>query len=223
MAHHFLELLGGGPADERLVRVVDAAFTCYAEHDYNASTFAARVTAATRSDMYSSMVTAIGTLRGPLHGGANEAAMDLLASFASIEDAEEKVRGMWSRKDLIMGFGHRIYKTGDPRSPILRALSKDLAYSELPGAAPKLYEISAHVERMMKDEKRMFPNADFYAASAYHQCLIPTSYFTPLFVMSRTAGWCAHVAEQRAANKIIRPESTYVGPEPRPFVPLSAR
>lgn len=221
MAHHFLELLHGSAPEERHVRVVDAAFTCYAEHDFNASTFAARVTASTRSDIYSAIATAIGTLRGPLHGGANEAAMDLLATFESVEDAEAKVRGMWSRKDLIMGFGHRIYKNGDPRNPILKDLSKGLAYA--PGGSPKLYEISEHVEGLMASEKRMYPNADFYAASAYHQCGIPTGYFTPLFVMSRTAGWVAHITEQRADGKIIRPESEYIGPEPRKFVPLEQR
>jgi len=209
----------GVPASELKQRAIDTSLICYAEHDFNASTFCARVVASTQADFYSAVTAAIGALSGPLHGGANEAAMDFLAACNSKEDAEQKVRDMWTRKELVMGFGHRMYKTGDPRSLILKKYSQQLSLKN-----PKLFEISEHIEKLMIDEKRIFPNADFYAASLYHQCGIPTQLFTPLFAVARTAGWAAHILEQRQSNKIIRPQSIYVGPQPPlPVVRISSR
>jgi 2-methylcitrate synthase len=183
------------------------------------STFAARVTTGTRSDIYSGITTAIGTLRGPLHGGANKAAMDMLGSFSSVDDADAKVHAMLSKKELIMGFGHRVYKGpyGDPRNTIMKRYSKQLNVN------PNLFCISERVESIMADEKKMYPNADFYAASAYNQCGIPTCLFTPIFVFARTAGWTAHVLEQQRSNKLIRPLSKYVGSAQRNFVKIQSR
>jgi 2-methylcitrate synthase len=189
-------------------KAVDVTMICYAEHDFNASTFAARITASTQSDIYSAITTAIGTLKGPLHGGANEKAMDFLDSLTSAAEAEQKVRSMWAKKELVMGFGHRVYKKGDPRSDILKRYSKELNLNK------KLFQISEKIESMMIEEKAIYPNADFYAASLYNQCGIPTNMFTPIFAIARTSGWSAHVIEQRKSNKIIRPMSKYVGPTP---------
>jgi 2-methylcitrate synthase len=222
MASHFLRLLSKGSRmspDSLHIKTVDVSMICYAEHDFNASTFAARVTTGTQSDFYSAITTAIGTLRGPLHGGANEAAMDMLGSFTSVEDADKKVHEMLANKTLIMGFGHRIYKgpNSDPRNTIMKKFSKILNVN------PKLFAISERVEKIMADEKRMYPNADFYAASAYNQCGIPTPLFTPIFVFARTAGWAAHVIEQQRKNKLIRPSSKYVGPAPRDLIKMNSR
>ena len=220
IACHFLRLVNKGSRtlpDKLKIRTVDVSMICYAEHDFNASTFAARVTTSTQSDIFSAITTAIGTLRGPLHGGANEAAMDMLEGFQSVEDAEKKVHAMLASRVLIMGFGHRVYKNGDPRSPILKKFSRQL------NTKPTLFAISERVESILVKEKKMFPNADFYAASAYNQCGIPTCLFTPIFVFARTAGWTAHVIEQQKSNKLIRPLSKYVGPEPRGFVKMEAR
>jgi len=194
-------------------KVVDASYILYAEHDFAASTFASRVTASTMSDVYSCICTAIGTLRGNLHGGANEAVMQFLEGISSKSEATSILKEKLSKKELIMGFGHRIYKNGDPRNAIFKELSHQL--SSRPGGKPELYSISAHIEQMMEDEKRMYANADFYAASAYHQVGIPTYLFTPLFVVARTSGWIAHIIEQRSSNKIIRPSSAYTGPAER--------
>ncbi|EER19578.1 2-methylcitrate synthase, putative [Perkinsus marinus ATCC 50983] len=226
MAAHFLRLLHqtgyDTPPDRDMIKTLDKSFICYAEHDYNASTFAARVTTATLSDAYSAFTTAIGTLRGPLHGGANEATMELLSTFESPEDAEKKLHEMFTKKKLVMGFGHRIYKTGDPRSPIMEECSK--ALSQKPGRTSLLFNISKRVEEVLKAEKGMYPNADFYSASAYHYCGVPTPLFTPLFVFSRITGWTAHIVEQRANNKLIRPTSKYCGPEPNQrVVPIDER
>ncbi|EEQ99415.1 Citrate synthase, putative [Perkinsus marinus ATCC 50983] len=205
-----------------MIKTLDKSFICYAEHDYNASTFAARVTTATLSDAYSAFTTAIGTLRGPLHGGANEATMELLSTFESPEDAEKKLHEMFTKKKLVMGFGHRIYKTGDPRSPIMEECSR--ALSQKPGRTSLLFNISKRVQEVLKAEKGMYPNADFYSASAYHYCGVPTPLFTPLFVFSRITGWTAHIVEQRANNKLIRPTSKYCGPEPNQrVVPIDER
>merc|ERR1711953_831176 len=206
------------------VKTIDAAFILYAEHDFNASTFSARVVASTLSDTYSCVAAAIGALRGPLHGGANEAVMYMLEDVKSVADGEKKIRAMLDSKTLIMGFGHRIYKNGDPRNAIFKRLSKDLA--DRPGGAKVLWEASDHIEALMANEKKMYPNADFFAASAYNQCGVPTPFFTPLFVVSRTAGWCAHIMEQlggNGKNKIIRPGSSYNGPAKKDFVPMAAR
>lgn len=220
LAGHFLTLLHESSPDEDFRKVVDTSLTLYAEHEFNASTFAARVTAATLSDFYSAVVSAIGTLKGPLHGGANEKAMELIERFSSSEDALHGVTHMLTNKELIMGFGHRVYTVRDPRSDIIKACSKKLA-DKL--GDNKLYGISEVIEKLMKDKKGLFPNLDFYSASAYHFCGIPTEFFTPIFVMSRVTGWAAHIIEQRESNKLIRPTADYIGPEPKPFVTIDQR
>eukprot|EP00958_Prasinococcus_capsulatus_P024093 scaffold3720_cov401-Prasinococcus_capsulatus_cf.AAC.16 len=197
----------GEEPDPLHVRVVDASLILYAEHDFNASTFGCRVTASTMSDLYSAVCTGIGTLRGNLHGGANEAVMDFISNLGSVQEAEQAVRAKFDKKELVMGFGHRIYKGGDPRNAIFKSLSHEL--SERPGGNMLLYHVSEHIEKLMEREKHMYPNADFYAASAYAQVGVPTHFFTPLFVIARTSGWTAHIVEQRLHNKIIRPTSLY--------------
>lgn len=226
MATAFLKMLrdDGKEPDPLHVRVIDCAFILYAEHDFNASTFSARVVASTLSDTYSCVAAGIGALRGPLHGGANEAVMYMLEGTKSVEEAEKKIRDKLAAKELVMGFGHRIYKNGDPRNAVFKALSKSLA--DRPGGDPVLWAASDNIEKMMAKEKKMYPNADFFAASAYYQIGVPIPFFTPLFVMSRTAGWCAHIKEQLGGNgnnKIIRPSSVYNGPPKKDFVQLAAR
>lgn len=220
IAAHFLHLLHGKKPDELHRRAMDVSLILYAEHEFNASTFAARVTAATLSDMYSAITSAIGTLRGPLHGGANEAAMELIQQFKTPEEAEKGLQKMLAEKKLIMGFGHRVYTVSDPRSDIIKSWSKKLADK---AGDPILYPVSERIEKIMWDEKHLFPNLDFYSASAYHFSGIPTAMFTPIFVMSRITGWAAHVIEQRRNNKLIRPTANYLGPEPRAFVPMTKR
>lgn len=220
IAGYFLHLLHRKKADELHRRALDVSLILYAEHEFNASTFAARVTTATLSDMYSAIVSAIGTLRGPLHGGANEAAMDLIERFHTPDAAEAGVREMLAQKALIMGFGHRVYTTSDPRSNIIKNWSKKLSEH---AKDTTLYPVSERIEKLMWDEKKLFPNLDFYSASTYHFCGIPTSMFTPLFAIARISGWAAHITEQRTNNKLIRPTSEYIGPEPRPYVPLEKR
>lgn len=220
VAGHFLHLLHGKKADELHRRALDVSLILYTEHEFNASTFAARVTAATLSDMYSAITSAIGTLRGPLHGGANEAAMELIAQFKTADEAEKGLRDMLAQKKLVMGFGHRVYTVSDPRSDIIKSWSKKLADNK---GDKILYPVSERIEKVMWDEKKLFPNLDFYSASAYHFSGIPTEMFTPIFVFARTAGWAAHVIEQRSNNKLIRPTANYTGPEPRKFEPIEAR
>jgi len=212
-------LLGETPAP-LAVRTLDVALTLYAEHEFNASTFNARVAASTLSDFYSAITGAIGTLRGPLHGGANEAALDLILSYESPLAAEKGLKAALAKKEKIMGFGHRVYQQGDPRSPIIKYWAYELAkqQQQLP-----LFAVAESIEMVMADEKSLFPNLDFYSAVAFHLCAIPKLLFTPIFVMARVAGWSAHIMEQRADNKLIRPMADYTGPAPRDFVPLRER
>lgn len=217
---HFLEMLHGSAPPKRQRDMMNVSLILYAEHEFNASTFAARVTAATLSDFYSSITSAIGALRGPLHGGANEAAMELIQRFKSPQEAEQQLMVMLENKAKIMGFGHRVYKTCDPRSDIIKEWSEKLAKEN---HDLLLYKVSERIEEVMWREKKLFPNLDFYSASAYHYCAIPTSLFTPIFVISRITGWSAHVFEQRADNRLIRPTSDYIGPELKPFVMIDAR
>jgi len=218
---HFLHLLHGEAPSDLHREAMDTSLILYAEHEFNASTFTARVCAATLSDFYSCITGAIGTLRGPLHGGANEAAMELIERFSSAEDAVTGLKGMLERKEKIMGFGHAIYKTHDPRNEVIKSWAQRL--SEATGDPDKLFAISEAVEKTMWDEKKLFPNLDFYSASAYHFMGIPTPLFTPIFVMSRVTGWAAHVMEQRANNRLIRPSADYVGPEKQDWVPIEQR
>ncbi|MEZ9199768.1 2-methylcitrate synthase [Shewanella sp. 10N.286.54.B9] len=217
---HFLHLLNGKAPSEQHRRVMDVSLILYAEHEFNASTFTARVCASTLSDMYSCITGAIGTLRGPLHGGANEAAMDMIQQFSSPSDAKAQMAGMLERKEKIMGFGHAIYRTSDPRNVIIKAWSEKLAAEN---GDTSLYDISVACEEFMWDSKKLFCNADFFHASAYHFMGIPTKLFTPIFVCSRLTGWAAHVMEQRSNNRIIRPSADYTGSEPRKVVAIGER
>jgi 2-methylcitrate synthase len=219
-AAHFLTLLHGRPPSALHERALDASLTLYAEHEFNASTFTARVCAATLSDFYSAVTAAIGSLRGPLHGGANEAAMDLIERFDSPEAATAGVGAMLARKEKVMGFGHAVYRTSDPRNAVIKAWSKKLGAE---AGDRVLYAVSEAIETLLWREKKLFPNLDFYSASAYRFLGIPTPLFTPIFVCSRTSGWAAHIFEQRANNKLIRPTADYVGPDNRPFAPVAER
>ncbi|MED5251521.1 MULTISPECIES: 2-methylcitrate synthase [unclassified Halomonas] len=217
---HFLHMLRGEPASELHAHVMNVSLILYAEHEFNASTFTARVCASTLSDMHSCITGAIGSLRGPLHGGANEAAMAMIENWASPEEAEREMLGMLERKEKIMGFGHAIYRESDPRNAIIKEWSKKLAEDV---GDTVLYPVSVRCEEVMWREKKLFCNADFFHASAYHFMDIPTKLFTPIFVMSRVTGWAAHVFEQRANNRIIRPSADYIGPEKSEWVPIEAR
>ncbi|EIK52517.1 methylcitrate synthase [Stutzerimonas stutzeri TS44] len=217
---HFLALLHGKKPSETHVRVMNVSLILYAEHEFNASTFTARVCASTLSDLFSCVTGAIGSLRGPLHGGANEAAMDMIERWKSPEEARAGILGMLERKDKIMGFGHAIYSVSDPRNEVIKVWAKQLA-EEVGDTV--LYPVSVAVDETMWEQKKLFPNADFYHASAYHFMGIPTKLFTPIFVCSRVTGWTAHVFEQRANNRIIRPSAEYVGVEQRKVVPLAQR
>ncbi|MBV6288090.1 bifunctional 2-methylcitrate synthase/citrate synthase [Pseudomonas aegrilactucae] len=217
---HFLHLLHGKAPSELHVKVMNVSLILYAEHEFNASTFTARVCASTLSDLYSCVTAAIGSLRGPLHGGANEAAMEMIERFKTPQEAIAGTLGMLERKDKIMGFGHAIYKESDPRNEVIKGWSKKLA-DEVGDTV--LYPVSEAIDKTMWEQKKLFPNADFYHASAYHFMGIPTKLFTPIFVCSRLTGWAAHVFEQRANNRIIRPSAEYTGVEQRKFVPIEQR
>lgn len=217
---HFLHMLHGQEPDAVAVKVMDVSLILYAEHEFNASTFTARVCASTLSDLFSCVTAAIGSLRGPLHGGANEAAMEMIEQYASVDEAVADVHRKLAAKELIMGFGHAVYKVRDPRNAIIKEWSKKL--SEQAGDET-LYAVSEAVERVMKEEKGMFANADFFHASAYHFMGIPTKLFTPIFVMSRVTGWAAHCFEQRANNRIIRPGAEYTGHADRSYVAIEDR
>jgi 2-methylcitrate synthase len=220
IAGHILHMLHDEAPAQLHRQSLDTTLTLYAEHEFNASTFAARVITATLSDMHSAVVGAIGALRGPLHGGANEAAMQLIRRFDSPGAASKGVQEMLARRDLIMGFGHRVYTTSDPRNAVNKKMSKRLAESV---GDTTLYPVSEAIEKVMWDEKKLFANADFYTATVYHFMGIPTYLFTPIFVCSRITGWAAHIMEQRADNKLIRPAAEYIGPELKPWVPIEER
>ena len=217
---HFLKLLTGDTPSELHRKVMDVSLILYAEHEFNASTFTARVCASTLSDMYSCVTGAIGSLRGPLHGGANEAAMDMIQQFSSPADAKIQMAGMLERKEKIMGFGHAIYSESDPRNVIIKAWSEKLGQEF---GDSMLYDISVACEEFMWDTKKLFCNADFFHASTYHYMGIPTKLFTPIFVCSRLTGWAAHIMEQRSNNRIIRPSADYVGAEPRKVIAINQR
>jgi len=217
---HFLELLHGKKPSELHERVMNVSLILYAEHEFNASTFTARVCASTLSDIHSCVTGAIGTLRGPLHGGANEAAMELIQSFKNADEAEEGLMGMLARKEKIMGFGHAVYTESDPRNVIIKKWSEKLS-KEVGDTV--LYPVSVRCEEVMWREKKLFCNADFFHASTYHFMGIPTELFTPIFVMSRVSGWTAHVKEQRANNRIIRPSADYTGPDHAEWLPIDKR
>lgn len=221
IAGYFLESLHQKEPKGLWVKAMHASLILYAEHEFNASTFTARVITATMSDVYAGITGAIGALRGPLHGGANEAAMDLIEEFKTPEQATQGILDKLARKDKIMGFGHRVYVEKDPRNVVIKAWSKRL--SDDVKDTKGLYPISEAIEKVMWGQKKLFPNLDFYSASAYHFMGIPTPYFTPIFIFSRTAGWLAHIFEQRGNNKLIRPSSQYTGPENKAFIPMDKR